>query len=179
MSNIPVIDMIFMLLIALMVIHGYVKGFIEEIFSWVAIVLGILAAFFLHSAGADYIRKRAMQDVRFVPEILAFAAIFLIIMLFLKMVERILKDVIMEAKLGNVNRSLGAIFGLIEGLVLTTLILFILSVQPLFDPSKLIGDSIFAEILLPVIKIPVNRGKEIVDTAFFVPPGISFPHFRV
>ena len=165
MSNFPVIDLIFLILIVLMLIHGYVKGFIAELFSWAAIVLSMLAAVFLYPMGASYIRGKAMANVRYVPEILAFIAIFLIVMIVLKMVERVLKDVIMGAHLGGADKVLGALFGLFEGFALTAIILFILSVQPIFDASKVIGDSIFAEILLPLVSIPLNRGKQVINTA--------------
>ena len=175
MSNVPVIDLIFLILIVLMAIHGYLKGFIEEIFSWAALVLAIWMAVLLHPAGAEFIRSKVMQNVKYVPEILAFIAIFLIVMIFLKMVEKILKDVVMGAKLGGVNKVLGLIFGIVEGFTLTVLILFVLTMQPIFDPSKIISDSIFGQILLPLIKIPLDRGKDIVNTAFFTAPGIWFP----
>ena len=172
MSDIPVIDMIFLILIVLMVIHGYVKGFLEEFFSWAALVLAIWAAVLLHPAGAAFIRQKAMQNVKFVPEILAFIAIFIVIMLFLKMLEHVLKDVIMGAKLGGANKVLGSIFGLIEGLTLSALIIFVLAIQPLFNASGIIADSIFAQILLPFIKISLDKGKDIVSAALFLLPGI-------
>ena len=126
MSNIPVIDMIFLILIVLMVIRAYLKGFIEEFFSWAALVLAIWVAVLLHPAGAAFIRTKIMEDVQYIPEILAFIAIFAIVMLLIKMLEHVLKDVIMGAKLGGANKVLGALFGLVEGLTLTTLILFVL-----------------------------------------------------
>ena len=149
MSNLPVIDMVFIGLIILMVIHGFVKGFVEEIFSWATIVLAIWMGVLFYSAGGAFIRTRIMENVRVVPEVLAFVAIFIIVTFVLKMLERVLKDVIQGANLGTVNKILGAVFGVIEGLAVTTLIIFVLRVQPLFDASNIIGESVFAEILIP------------------------------
>ena len=149
MSNLPVIDWVFIVLIVLMVVHGYVKGFVEEIFSWAAVVLAIWMAVLFYQAGGAFIRTKIMENVRVVPEVLAFVSIFIIVTFVLKTLERILKDVIQGAELGNVNKFLGAVFGVIEGFAITTLILFVLRVQPLFDASNLIGESFFAEILLP------------------------------
>ena len=168
MSNFQVIDIIFVSLILLMVVHGLIKGFVEELFSWAALVLSIWAAVLLFPSGGEFIRQRFLQNVRVVPELLAFVAIFLLIMLVIKLLERILRDVIAGANLGTVNKFLGAIFGLIEGFAFTTLILFVLSVQPLFDASKLMGESIFAQFLLPLIRIPLERGQEAVNTALLV-----------
>jgi len=165
MSNIPIVDMIFLILIALMIIRGYVRGFLTEVFTWASLLLSIWVAVLLHPAGAEFIRGRIMEDVQHIPEILAFVAIFLIIMILVKMLEHILRDVIMGAKLGGANKTLGAIFGLVEGLTLTALLLFILSIQPLFDAAPIIEGSTFAQILLPIIRVPIERGVEMINTA--------------
>jgi len=176
MSNISVIDMVFFILIVLMVIHGYVKGFIEELFSWASLVLALGAAVMLYQKGAQFIRTKIMENVNYVPEILAFIAIFLLVMIFLKMLERVLKDVVEGAKLGGVNKILGAIFGLVEGFAITAIILFVLAAQPLFDASRVIGDSLFAQILLPIIKIPIDFSRDVLNTAA-LSPGLRPPRF--
>ena len=174
MSNIPVIDIIFFFLIVLTVIHGYVKGFIEELFSWAAPVLAIGIAVIMYPQGAAFIRERFMENVRVVPELLAFLGIFLIVVSFVKLIGRILRDVISGINLNAVNRFLGAIFGLAEGIVLTAIILFFLTIQPVFDASKIITDSIFAGFLFPLIQIPLNRGNEAVDVVLLFITGVFY-----
>ena len=172
MSNFQVIDLIFAILLGLLIIRGYVRGFITELLSWAGLVLGILAAVFFHPAGAAYIRTKTMEDVRFVPEILAFIGIFLIVMLVSKILKRMLKDVVTGSNLGKLDKILGAAFGFAEGIAAASLVLFVLSVlQPIFTGLKpLIDDSIFAQILLPHLnKIPLDKGKEIIDTAMRAP----------
>jgi len=178
MSSLPVIDLIFIALIILMVVHGYVKGFIEEIFSWATIVLAIWVAVLFHQQGGAFIRTKIMENVRVVPEVLAFVAIFIIVTVILKMLERVLKDVIQGARLGNLNKVLGAVFGLIEGLAITTLILFVLRVQPLFDASGIIGESVFGDILLPITQIPLDRGVEMIN-AVFISSSVRPPFFWI
>ena len=175
MGNFQVIDMIFFALIILMGIHGYLKGLVEEIFSLAAPVVAGITAVFLHPAGAEFVRKKAFQDVKYLPEIIAFAAIFIIVIILIKMLEHVLKDVVAGAKLGSFNKLLGLFFGLVEGLALTAIIFFLLTVQPLFDPAKIIGDSLFAKFLLPLIQIPLNKGKEIINAVQVILPGIRFP----
>jgi membrane protein required for colicin V production len=161
--NIPVIDIIFLIFIALMISHGYVRGFIRVFFSWAALVAAVLIAVFLHPTGAAYIREKIMPDVRYIPEILAFIAIFLIVMLICKMLEKVLHDVVKGTHLGSLDKVLGLIFGLIEGFAVIALVLFVLSVQPVFDTRQLIEESYFAGILLPHIKrIPLDN-KDIIN----------------
>ena len=170
MSSFQIIDLIFLILVVLMIFHGYVKGFLGEIFSWASLVFSIMAAVVFYPAGAAFIRRSIMENVRHVPEVLAFIAIFLMVMLFIKMLERVLKDIIAGAKLGGVNKVLGAVFGLIEGLALVTIIVFFLYVQPVFDVSRLLEDSVFAQILLPIITVHLDRGMGATETAF---PGLQ------
>ena len=136
-----------------MVVHGYIKGLVGELFSWAAPILGIWVAVLLNSAAAALAREKLMPGIRVIPEILAFVAIFLIVLIIVKLLEKILKDVIEGANLGAVNKILGAVFGLIEGFAFTLLIIFVFSVQPLFDSSKVLGDSVFARFLLPIIRM--------------------------
>ena len=186
MNSIPVIDLILAIFIILMIIHGYVRGFVVEFFAWAALLLAIWAAVLLYPTGAAFIRTKIMQNVKYVPEIFAFAIIFIIVMMVIKMLEYVIKDVVEGAKLRGVNKVLGLIFGLIEGLTLTALILFILAIQPVFDVSKLLSESIFAQIMLPLIKIPLKHGKDAVNAALiilpqaaFQGPGPRFPFFPV
>ena len=170
MSNLPVIDYIFIFLVLLMIVHGFIKGFVEELFSWAVLILAVWAAVLLNSAAGAFIRQRTMQNVRVVPEVLGFIAIFVLVMIVIKFLEKILKDVIAGANLGTVNKILGAVFGLVEGFAFTALITFVLAAQPLFDPSKILGDSIFAQFMLPFIRIPAGRGQDVVDTVFLFLP---------
>ena len=167
----PVIDLVFIILIGLMLVHGYIKGFVEEIFSWATVVLAIWVAVIFHQAGGAFIRTKTMENVRVVPEVLAFVAIFFIVMLLVKILERILKDVIQGAKLGGVNRFLGALFGVVEGLALTMLVLFVLTIQPLFDASKILGESSFAAFLLPLIRGTLDKGPVAVDVLLMIKMG--------
>jgi membrane protein required for colicin V production len=173
----PVIDIIFLVLIILMVIHGFVKGFIDELFSWASLVLGLGAAVFLYSNGAAFIRTKMMANIRFIPEIIAFVAIFLIVILVLKMLERLLKDVVEGTKLGGADKILGAVFGLVEGLFITAIIIFVLAVQPLFDAAPILVNSVFAQVLLPIIRKPLEMGNDALHNAGVIHAIIGLPAF--
>jgi len=171
MSNIPVIDIIFFIFIVLMVIHGFLKGFIGELFSWAPLVLALCTAIFLYPAGAELIRKHALQGIKLIPEILAFVAIFAVIILILKLLEHVLKDIVDGAQLGGIDKILGMLFGFLEGVALTAAILLVLNILPV--TSKVIEDSFFAQFLLPLIKKPFSQRKEVIDWVFLFIPGVG------
>jgi len=149
------LDIIFTILIVLFVIRCYLKGFISEILSMAAIVMGLLASLFFYKNGGEFVRAQFMPDTKIVPEVIAFISLFLIVFLIIKFLEVLFKNIIYNVQLGNADRFLGVIFGLAEGIAVVSLVLFLLRIQPLFNPSSLLSDSIFARLLLPFI-----TGKE-------------------
>ena len=148
---ISVLDIVFIFLIVLFVLRCYLKGFISELLSMASIVLGLLAALFFYKNGTDFIRAHFLQDIRKVPEVIAFIMLFLIVFLVVKLLEVIFRNVIDEIQLGNADGFLGVIFGFAEGIAVISLILFLLRIQPLFDPSSILSDSFFARFILPLI----------------------------
>jgi membrane protein required for colicin V production len=149
--NLSVIDIVFLLLIILFVIRCYLKGFVSEVLSMAAILLGILASLFFYKNGGEFLRGTFWPEMKIIPEVIAFIALFLIVFIAIKILESILKGIIERVSLGSVDRFLGTIFGLAEGIAVVSLILFVLKIQPLFDPSSILSESIFAKILLPLI----------------------------
>jgi membrane protein required for colicin V production len=149
--NISVIDVVFILLILLFVLRCYLKGFISELLSMAAIVLGLIASLFFYKNGAEFLRAQFWPDLPTIPEFIAFVAIFMIVFIIVKLLEMMLKGIIHGIRLGGADRFLGLIFGFAEGIAVISLILFILRIQPLFDSSSILSDSFFARILLPLI----------------------------
>jgi membrane protein required for colicin V production len=146
-----IIDIIFAVLIALLVIRCALRGLVEDLLSMAGLILGLLGAFFFYKPGGDFIRVKFMPDMELIPNILAFIAIFVIVLLAVKVLQFILQDILNRIHLGGLDRFLGALFGILEGIVLVSLVVCIISVQPLFDGNALLGKSFFARYLLPLI----------------------------
>ena len=167
MSDFQTIDIVFIVLTALMVIHGFVRGFIAELFSWASLAVGVLAAVFLHPPVAGFIRESFMPEVAYLPEILSFVLIFLAGLVVCKLLESVFRNVITGANLGGLDKFLGAVFGFAEGIAISGLILFVLSVQPFFEVDSIIRDSFFARMLLPhIYRLPLELGIDIRNTVF-------------
>jgi membrane protein required for colicin V production len=149
--SISLLDVIFILLIVLFALRCYLKGFISELLSMAAIVLGLLASLFFYKNGAEYLRARFWPDLKTIPEIIAFVALFLIVFIVVKILEVMLKGIVQGIRLGGADRLLGVLFGLAESIAVISLVLFLLRIQPLVDPASLLSDSFFARLLLPLI----------------------------
>jgi membrane protein required for colicin V production len=150
-NSLAVIDIVFLVLACLLAIRGSIRGFIREFLSWPTLALGTLGAVFFYKNGARFLEGRFFPGMKLLPEILAFAGIFVIIFLAFKILEKILVDIVEGINLGGADRALGAVFGLLEGTALTAVVLFVLAIQPLFDSAALLGSSAFANLLLPLI----------------------------
>ncbi|MDR2943162.1 MAG: CvpA family protein [Treponema sp.] len=146
-----VLDMVFLGLMGLFMIRCYLKGFISELLSMAAVVLGLLTSLFFYKNGAVFIRAKYLPDLKVIPEILAFIALFIIVFIIIKLLEILLKSVIEGVRLQGADHFIGIVFGFLEALAVISLILFLLRIQPIFDPSPLLSDSFFAKILLPMI----------------------------
>jgi membrane protein required for colicin V production len=149
--EISVIDVIFILLLILFVVRCYLKGFVSELFSMAAVVLGLLASLFFYKNGGEYLRSRFWPELKLIPEVIAFISLFLIVFIVIKLLEIMLKGIINGVKLTGADRFLGIFFGMAEGIVVISLVVFVLRIQPLFDPSSILSESVFARLLLPLI----------------------------
>jgi membrane protein required for colicin V production len=149
--NLPLIDLVCIVLLGLLTLRGFLKGFTGEFFSIASLALGILAAVFLFKNGAAFLRNRYFQNMALVPEVLAFAVIFLAVFFAGKILEHIVKDVIDRLNLDKLDRALGLFLGLAEACALISLVLLFLLIQPLFDSQRLLGNSFFARLLEPLI----------------------------
>jgi membrane protein required for colicin V production len=149
--NVSAMDVVFILLIAVFMIRCFLKGFISEILSMAAIVLGLMASLFFYKNGAEYLRENVWPGLEVIPEIIAFIALFLIVFILIKILETMLKGIIQGIRLGGADKFLGLVFGFAEGIIVVSLIIFVLQIQPLFDSTLLLDESFFANLLLPLI----------------------------
>jgi len=146
-----IIDIVFILLIILLMIRCFMNGLISELMTMAGFVFGLLASLFLYKNGAQLLRENFWPELEVVPEVIAFITLFLVVFIIVKLVEMMLKGIVDGISLGNADKALGLIFGFAEGIVLVSLILFLLTIQPLFDASPILEDSFFANLLLPLI----------------------------
>jgi membrane protein required for colicin V production len=145
------IDILFIALIVIFTVRCALRGFVGELFSIASLVLGLFAALYFYRNGALFIREKFMPGLKIIPEIAAFIVIFLIVFICIKIIEGMLREIIEGIRLGRADRFLGIFFGFVEGIIVVSLILFVLCVQPLFEPAPILEKSFFGKLLLPFI----------------------------
>lgn len=139
-----VIDWIFLGLIFIFAFGAMAKGFVDEFFGKAAWVLGILGGYIFYPAMAETLSK-SINNV-FIVNILSFLIFFIIVFLIVKIIGAIVGKLFELNILNSLDRALGFFFGIVEGLAIVLLIMFLIVAQPFFNADSLIQNSFFYDI---------------------------------
>jgi len=152
------LDIVLIVIIAGGAIRCAFKGFIAEIMSFAALILGLVAAVFFSKMGAQLIDTYVGFSNW--NQIIAFLIIFLLVYLLVKLLERILHRIFDKINLERLDRVLGFFLGLIEGGLAVTLIVYLMRVQPIFDLHSVLDGSAIARFILEIIPVVVPPSAE-------------------
>jgi membrane protein required for colicin V production len=119
------IDIILGGILLLGAIRGYREGFVMEIISLLAIFLGVLAGFKLLGNAMILLNSRFDINQSILPYV-AFAVVFLIIVIVVNLFGKLIKACIGKSFLGGIDQLLGAVVGLIKGVFMLSVVLWIL-----------------------------------------------------
>lgn len=151
------IDIVFTLIILVMTIKAIFRGFVSEFMGIAAVGFGILFGIVFSSSLGLFISQR-FGIVNW-SQIIAFLAIFIATYFIIKMLEKGISTIIDKINLDKLDRSLGLFFGIIEGLVVVLLIVFIIQIQPVFDTTKIETESIYFQNIQKFLP----QGKTLLD----------------
>ncbi len=146
------IDIVFLVLIVVLVIRGAIRGFVTEVGSVAALVIGFGGAILFYKPLAALIGR--LFGVSMWNPLIAFLVLFLVLYLVIKLLEHLLHAMFDKLNLERLDRAIGFFFGLAEGLLAVCVLLFLLNWQPLFDARKLLEHSLFARVLSPILPSP-------------------------
>ncbi len=104
-----ILDIIFIVIVIVAMIKGYQRGLIVGVFSFLALIIGLAAAMKLSTVVAGYIGKAVKISDQWLP-LIAFALIFLIVVLLVRAIAAMIEKSIQFVMLGWVNRLGGIIF---------------------------------------------------------------------
>ena len=149
------LDWILAAIVALLAVRCFIRGFVAEVLSVAAVVGGLLAALLLYRPAAVLVRDRL--GVKTGPEVLAFVGVFVVAFLLVKIVEHLVREGLEAASLDRLDKVLGLVLGAAEGLIVASIILIVIQVQPLFDAKKLLDGSVFARGILPIVGPQVSK----------------------
>ena len=118
------LDAVLILPIVLMAISGFNNGFIKELASFAALVLGIYFAVFFSDVVAGFLIKSFDINHRYVF-ILAFLITFVGVVLLVSLIGKLLDKIAALVALGLINKISGLVFGLFKGVLIMSIFLVI------------------------------------------------------
>jgi membrane protein required for colicin V production len=107
------IDIVLGVLILLGAYHGYKAGFLLELFSLVAIVLGVLAGFKFLGWAILMIGEKVRLNKDILPYV-AFALVFIAVVIVVNLLGKLVKASVDKTFLGPVDEVGGALVGLLR-----------------------------------------------------------------
>jgi membrane protein required for colicin V production len=119
------VDIALITIILLGAYKGYKEGFVLELFSLLGIVLGVFAGFKLMGVALIYLSELIDVDKDVLPYV-AFALIFIAIVIIVTLVGKSLKASIDKSFLGRVDEGAGAALGLIKTAFLMSVALWLI-----------------------------------------------------
>jgi len=105
---------------------GFTKGFIYEVATLVALILGIYGAIHFSDFTAEVIQDTFNYESQYM-EYISFVVTFIAIVVGINLIGRIIDKVVEAVALGFVNRLLGVAFGLLKGIVILSIVVHLLN----------------------------------------------------
>ncbi|MGD0341686.1 MAG: CvpA family protein [Bacteroidales bacterium] len=139
------IDLIIIVILILAVLRGFTNGFVKEVASLLALILGIWGAIKFSSFTAARLYDWFDMTGQFVG-IISFLVTFLIIVVVIHFIGVLADKMISAIALGFLNRILGIVFGLIKDILILSVIFTVLNVIDVrhhFLPKEKIAESKF------------------------------------
>jgi len=148
MPNATVLDAVCAVLILALALRALLRGFVRELLASAAPVLGLIGAYRWYKPAISAVTSAipALDAHPVLAAAAAFAVVFLLVFLGIAFIGGLLRGLLETLRLGFLDRLLGLVFGVIEGLALSGLLLFLLSMLP-FDVSFLTEEGIARWIL--------------------------------
>ncbi|QJQ52123.1 colicin V production protein CvpA [Vitreoscilla sp. C1] len=115
-----VFDLLVLAVLALSVLVSMMRGVVAEITSLITWIVALLAARLLSPILSQSLFTRVDSEI--FAMVLAFIVVFVTTYFLLKISEKLLTSAVKAAGLGGLNKFFGAVFGLVKGLCIITVV---------------------------------------------------------
>ena len=165
------IDIVLAILILIAAVRGFLKGFVFEIVSLAAIILGIWGGIHFSYYTAEFITVHFGWHSEYLW-LISFIITFILIVLIIHMLGNLLKKIIDACAMGFINKFAGMIFGILKAAFILSIVLIFFDAldvkihilpetmkkeSKVYEPLRTFASSIFPFVdfnqgLLPKIK---------------------------
>lgn len=148
LQGISAVDVGVILLIIIFALRCAFRGFVREIMVVAGLLVGVLAGFLFSGLLAPVFQQWIGPSPW--NTILAFGVIFLVASLLMLFVRNALESVVENLQLENMDHFFGFLLGIVEGVLVVFLLLFLLSLQQVIPLDKELRSSIAFNLMSPL-----------------------------
>jgi membrane protein required for colicin V production len=158
------IDIVIIVLIALAMIRGFMNGFVKEVASLAALILGIWGAIKFSSFTAAKLYDYFDMSGKYVG-IVAFLVTMAVIAIFIQLLGMLIDKLMKAVALGLVNRLLGIGFGLLKSVLILSVLFVVLNAidvrRPFLPRDKIERSMLYSPIsdIAPAIFPIIGEGE--------------------
>ncbi|MBC8321033.1 MAG: CvpA family protein [Bacteroidetes bacterium] len=124
--DINLLDIILIVPLLLFAWGGFKKGLIVEVASLFALVLGLYMAFFFSDFAAEMLNNLFEMEQKYIA-VFAFLLTFVVVLFLVLLVGKIVQKFIDILLLGFFNKLAGAVFGILKGALLISIVIFVIN----------------------------------------------------
>ncbi len=124
--SVNLLDIIIIIPLLLFAWSGYKKGFIIEVATLAALVIGLYMAFFFSDFAANMLNDLFDMDQKYVA-VIAFLMTFIVVIFVVITVGKVVQKFVEVLLLGFLNKLAGALFGILKGALILSLLIFVIN----------------------------------------------------
>ena len=125
------LDIVILLILFLSVMFGIIKGFIRELFSLAFfIIAAVLSFLFYREVGSLLLKNVKNKDV---ANFAGFITVFVVVLIVGSFITYFIKRVVAVGPIKSMDKILGGVFGLLRGILISSIIIFALISFPIND----------------------------------------------
>lgn len=143
------LDWVFIVVSILIILHSTVRGFIHDFFAIASFLIGTAGAFLFFRNLSPFV-MRTLSVPLWASHLIAFFGLFIALFLTIKCIQLIVHMLFSHSILRSLDHALGFFLGIFESVLVITIVLFILKVQPFIAPDRLFAGSMIAGMLFPL-----------------------------
>lgn len=110
------LDLAVLIVVLVSGLLALLRGFTREVLAILSWVVAAAAAYYLHDQATPYFKPYIAKEE--IATVASIASVFLIALIFVSLVTVKLSDIILDSKVGALDRTLGFVFGAVRGVLL-------------------------------------------------------------
>ena len=124
------LDIIILSFIVLSGIRGFLSGFIEQVGQTIGLVISILVSFKYSVKFSEYYIEKVPFEIG-TFYFLTFSVIFSLTLILSRIILKTIQIIFLNQNNDWMNKSLGAVFGFLKGIIIITMLIWFVSILPL------------------------------------------------